>query len=73
LAAVLLGPADTEPAVLADLADDFLVDRRLAELAGRGCETAANLRCDEVREVLLELCAESNLRLIEIDMHDTKL
>ena len=34
LAAVLLGPADAQPAVVADLADDLLVDRGIAELTG---------------------------------------
>jgi hypothetical protein len=47
LATELLGPPDPEPAVVADLLDDVLVDGRVAELAAAGydafCSTLSEL------------------------------
>ena len=69
LAAVLLRPADAEPAVGAELADHLLVDGVVAELAGRGGEPGLHLGRDERGEVLAQLLAELLLLGREGDVH----
>src|SRR5690606_30782422 len=58
LAAELLRPADAEPAVGAELADDLLVDTGVAELPGGGGEPGAAFGRDELGEVAAELLTE---------------
>ena len=70
LAAVLLRPADAQPAVVADLLDDFLVDRRVPELAGRRRQRRTTLGGHERLEVVPELGAELLLLGCQCDVHE---
>ncbi len=67
--AVLLGPADAEPAVGPELADHALVDAGLAELAGRGAQSGTDLGGDEGAEVLPQLLSQRDLGGFEGEVH----
>jgi hypothetical protein len=73
LAAVLLGPADAEPAVGADLPDHLLVDPGLAELSRGGRQTRLTLGSDQLVEVLLQLCPEGEVLGTEGYAHAARL
>ena len=73
LAAVLLGPADAQPAVGPDLPDHFLVDPGLAELSCRRGQPGLTLGSDELVEVLLELCPQGEVLGIEGYTHGARL